>query len=228
MKKSLFSKVINGIKHPSKIYIYGTYELVRIIDGLRDIRICGCSLSKRRDTNIEGGNHYAPTCYWNLDEVFKDTKFTADDHFVDIGCGKGRVLAWWLSKGFPGTATGIELDPYVAGVAKKWLKRYPEERVRLIEGDGLKQDYSKYTIIYIFRPFAKEFLIRFLERLEAQLTHPVYLYYMSDQFSREVLWERPNWKGLRRRAIWKKYGLCLYGCPQYYSIWKYTPQQNNS
>ena len=212
------------IKHPSLIYIYSTYYLVRFIDGFRDRKICGCSLSKRRTTNIEGGNDYAPTCYWNLDEMFKNTKFTAEDHLADIGCGKGRVLAWWLGKNLPGRATGIELDPFVAGVAKQWLKRYPEDRVRLIEGNALEQEYDEYTIIYLFRSFTKEFLVRFLERIEAQLTHPVRLYYMSDQFSREVLWGRPGWKGLRRRRIYKKYGLCLYGSPQYYSVWMYSPK----
>ena len=223
MKESKFKKIIEYIKHPSRIYIYITYRIVRIIDGIHDRQICGCNLSRRRNTNIEGGNHYAPTCYWNLDEMFKDAQFTEEDSFVDIGCGKGRVLAWWLGKKLPGKCTGIELDPFVAGVAKKWLSRYPEERVRLIEGDALKQDYSEYTIIYIFRPFTKEFLIRFLERMEAQLTHPIRFYYMTDQFSREVLWGRPGWKGIRRRKVYKKYGLCMYGSPQYYSIWTYTP-----
>ena len=224
MEKGILQKLWKYIKHPGLIYVYITYWIVRIIDGARDKRICGCSLSRRRDTNIEGGNHYAPTCYWNLDEVFKDTKFTAEDHFVDIGCGKGRVLAWWIGKNLPGKCTGIELDPFVAGVARKWLKRYPEDRVRLIEGNALEQEYNEYTIIYIFRPFAKEFLIRFIERLESQLTHPIRFYYMSDQFSREVLYQRPGWTGLRRRAVYKKYGLCMYGCPQYYSIWGYKPQ----
>lgn len=221
--RSKWEKIFDFVKHPKRIYIYITYRIVRIIDGFHDRRICGCSLSRRRDTNIEGGNHYAPTCYWNLDELFKNTEFTADDHLVDVGCGKGRVLAWWLRKKHPGKCTGIELDEFVAGVAKKWLKRYPEERVRLIEGNALEQEYNDYTIIYIFRPFAKEFLIQFLERLESQLTHPVCLYYMSDQFSREVLYQRPGWKGIRRRKVYKKYGLCMYSSPQYYSIWKYEP-----
>ena len=119
----MIKKLIEYIKHPSRIYVYVTYRIVCLIDGARDRRICGCSLSRRRDTNIEGGNHYAPTCYWTLDEIFRNTKFSADDHFVDIGCGKGRVLAWWLAGKFPGRATGIELDPFVAGVARKWLKR---------------------------------------------------------------------------------------------------------
>ena len=114
------------ITHPSKIYIYITYRIVRIIDGFHDRRICGYDLTKRRVTNIEGGNHYAPTCYWTLDEMFRNTKFTEKDHIVDVGCGKGRVLVWWLGKGLPGKATGIELDPYVAGVARMWLQRYPE------------------------------------------------------------------------------------------------------
>lgn len=224
MGDSKIKKLWEFIKHPSRIYIYITYRIVRIIDGFHDRRICGCDLTRRRDTHIEGGNNYAPTCYWNLDELFKNTTFTANDHLADIGCGKGRVLAWWLGKKLPGKCTGIEFDPYVAGVARKWLKRYPEERVRLIEGNALEQDYDEYTIIYIFRPFAKEFLIRFIERLEAQLTHPIRLYYMSDQFSREVLYKRPRWKGHKRRSVYKKYGLCMYSCPQYYSVWSYEPQ----
>lgn len=227
MKESFLRKLIRYIKNPKLLYINLTCRLVRLIDAMHDMRICRCSLRKRRDTNIDGGNHYAPTCYWNLDEVFKETQFTEKDHFVDVGSGKGRVLAWWLGKRFPGRATGIELDSYVAGVAKQWLKRYPEERVRMIEGNALEQDYSEYTIFYIFRPFAKEFLVRFLERLEAQVTHPICLYYMSDQFSREVLLNRPRWKGLHRRSVWKKYGLYLYACRQYYSIWRYEPPQNS-
>ena len=226
MEKNILKKLVYFIKHPKRLYISITYRIIRIIDGIHDRRICGCDLTRERDTNIEGGNRYAPTCYWNLNEVFKDAEFTEADRFVDVGCGKGRVLAWWLEKKLPGTATGIELDPFVAGVAREWLKRYPEDRVRLIEGDALKQDYAEYTIIYIFRPFAKEFLIKFLERLESQLTHPVRLYYMSDQFSRELLWDRPGWTGLRRRRIHKKYGLYMYWCPQYYSIWSYVPNHN--
>lgn len=220
----MIKKLIEYIKHPSRIYVYVTYRIVCLIGGARDRRICGCCLSRRRDTNIEGGNHYAPTCYWTLDEIFRNTKFSADDHFVDIGCGKGRVLAWWLTGKFPGRATGIELDPFVAGVARKWLKRYPEECVRLIEGNALEQDYDEYTIVYIFRPFKKEFLVRFIERLESQLTHPIRFYYMTDLFSREVLYQRPGWTGIRRRKVYKKYGLCTYSCPQYYSIWEYKPQ----
>ena len=224
MKQGILSKVMDYLIHPNRIYIYVTYKIVRIIDGFHDRRICGCDLTKMRETNIEGGNHYAPTCYWNLDELFKDTKFTSDDHLVDIGSGKGRVLAWWLGKNLPGKCTGIELDPFVAGVARKWLKRYPEERVRMIEGNAIEQEYDQYTIIYIFRPFAKEFLVKLLERLEAQLTHPIRFYYMSDLFSCEVFWNRPGWKGIRRRKIYKKYGLCMYRSPQYYSVWTYDPQ----
>ena len=228
MIQNKLKKLVKYITHPSKIYIYITYRIVRIIDGFHDRRICGYDLTKRRVTNIEGGNHYAPTCYWTLDEMFRNMKFTEKDHIVDVGCGKGRVLVWWLGKGLPGKATGIELDPYVAGVARMWLQRYPEERVRLIEGDAMEQDYSEYTIVYLFRSFTKDFLIRFIERLESQLTHPIRFYYMSDQFSREVLWKRPGWKGICRRKVYMKYGLCTYGSPQYYSIWKYDPQQNNS
>ena len=201
MIQNKLKKLVKYITHPSKIYIYITYRIVRIIDGFHDRRICGYDLTKRRVTNIEGGNHYAPTCYWTLDEMFRNTKFTEKDHIVDVGCGKGRVLVWWLGKGLPGKATGIELDPYVAGVARMWLQRYPEERVRLIEGDAMEQDYSEYTIVYLFRSFTKDFLI---------------------------LKDRPGWNMQFREKLTSIYGVKIAKAPQYYSIWKYDPQQNNS
>ena len=50
MKESKFKKIIEYIKHPSRIYIYSTYRIVRIIDGIHDRQICGCNLSRRRNT----------------------------------------------------------------------------------------------------------------------------------------------------------------------------------
>ena len=37
-----------------------------------------------------------------MQEIFKDEQFVADDNFMDIGCGKARVIAYLLKNNFLG------------------------------------------------------------------------------------------------------------------------------
>jgi len=214
-------------KHKVK-YIYAryTYSIVFIIDGIYDIWLCGSWLSRKRIVNVKGATSYEPTRYWALNIIFKDAKFTENDSFVDIGCGEGRVIAWLINKHFPGQITGIEKDPDVAAIAKKWMEHRPNENVRLIEGDAMEQFYNDYTIMYIFRPFNEEFFERLILRIEEQLTHPIRFYYLTDFYCRKYLTGRQGWKMINRQYIWRTYGLYIFPVPQFYSVWIYTP--NNS
>lgn len=220
-------ETLKNIKHKIKHeYICFTVYVVKIIDGIRDIWFCGSLLARDRSVNVEGATAYAPTWYWALKELFKDAEFTEDDSFVDIGCGEGRVIAWLMYKRFPGQITGIEKDPDVIAIAKKWMKRHPNEKTRLIEGDAIEQSYNDYTILYIFRPFNEEYFERLILRIESQLTHPVRFYYLTDFYSRKYLTGRKGWKMIKRQQIWRKYRLYIFYAPQFYSVWTYSP--NNS
>lgn len=172
---------------------------------------------------MEGATAYSPTCYWALDELFKDAVFSPEDHFVDIGCGMGRVLAYLIEKGFPGHLTGIEYDPYVASVARKWIEKDKSGKVNIIEENALKEQYNRYNIIYIFRPFSEEYFKQLIVRLEEQLTHPIRFYYLTDYYSRKFLTGRQGWNMIKRDFVFKKYWLYLWYYPQYYSIWDYYP-----
>lgn len=215
------------LKHKVK-YLYAryTYRIMFVIDGICDIWFCGSWLSRTREVNVDGATAYAPTWYWALGEIFKDAEFTENDSFVDIGCGEGRVIAWLIHKRFPGQITGIEKDPDVAAIAKKWIAHCPNEHVKLIEGDAMEQFYNDYTIMYLFRPFNEEFFKRLIQRVESHLTHPIHFYYLTDHYSRKYLTDRQGWTMIKRQYIWKKHGLYIFPVPQFYSIWLYTP--NNS
>ena len=205
------------------VYVNGTFYIVKIIDKIHDIRLIGFDLTNKREVEVEGAINYMPSRYWALDKIFTDAVFTSEDRFVDIGCGMGRVLAYLLEKNFPGHITGIEKDPYVADIAKKWMEKYKDRQVELIEGNALEQQYDRYTIIYVFRPFSEEFFERLVFRLEAQLSHPIRFYYLTDHKSIHFLKGRSGWKMIKRDYIFRKYGLCIWKCPQYYSIWDYIP-----
>lgn len=206
-----------------RIYVGITFRMVQLIDSIHDRRLCGFDLTKKREVEVEGAINYMPSRYWALDIIFKDSEFTSEDRFVDIGCGMGRVLAYLLEKKFPGHITGIEKDPYVADIARKWMTRYKDRQVELIEGNALEQQYDGYTIIYVFRPFSEEFFERLVFRLEAQLSHPIRFYYLTDHKSIHFLKGRRGWKMIKRDFIFRKYGLCVWKNPQYYSIWNYIP-----
>ena len=222
-------KIKQGRTNPKelvvRLYIRITYRIVRIFDRIHDKRLCGYDLTRRRKVEFEGATSYQPTVYWALDEVFKDAVFSANDHLVDVGCGMGRVIAYLVEKKFPGQLTGIECDSYLASVARKWMEKDKSGKVRLIEGDALKAQYDQYTILYLARPFSSEvFFNRMILRLEEQLTHPIQFYYLTDLYSRKCLKGRQGWEMISRCPVYRKYGLYLYGYPQYLSIWKYCPQ----
>lgn len=222
-------ETIHHLRHKAKLkYVKITFHVVRIIDGIRDIFLCGSWLARKRVVNVEGATAYEPTRYWALDTIFEDAEFSENDSFVDIGCGEGRVIAWLVKRCFPGQITGIEKDPDVAALAKKWMERRPNEKVRLIEGDAMEQSYDDYTVFYIFRPFNEEFFERLIQRVEAQVTHPIRFYYHTDYYTKKHLLNRQGWKLVKRKCIWKKYVFFIYLYPQFYSIWDYTPNVSSS
>ena len=203
-----------------------TSRIVLLHDWLIDRRVCGCSLRGKRAISVEGGTSYSPTCYWTLDQIFSPIEFKPSDHIVDVGCGKGRALAYFLHKKFPGRITGIEYEPDLASAARSWLKRNSSEKVRIIEGDAFAQTYDEYTDIYIFRPFETPYFIKFINLLEEQLTHPIRLYYMSDSINGGYLLNRPGWVLKKRCQSYRKYSLYLWRAPQTFSIWTFSPKNS--
>ena len=71
--------------------------------------------------------------YYALSLIFKGETIAPDDVLVDVGCGKGRVLNWWLSKRLPNRIVGLELDPEVAAHTRHRLRKY--RNVTIITGD---------------------------------------------------------------------------------------------
>ena len=214
----------NTAKYIKYVYFRITFRMVRIIDGYVDLRICGKPLTAIYATNIEGGTRCNSTCYWTLKEIFANSRFTKDDSLVDVGCGQGRLFAFLIKHHFPGKMTGIEYHTQTADYARSWIDtKYPDLNIRIINGDAFAHHYDEYNVFYLFNPFTKDYFIKFVELIESQLTHPIKLYFMTDQGKWQILDQRPGWNMQFRRKNYRKYCLYLWGSPQYYSFWNYTP-----
>ena len=227
------------IRMPSFIYkkrFYGNFfirkaislsiKITELFDDRKDRKICGCSLVKYvpslyRESMGATGSH--STCYWTLDKVLKDAAFDSSDAFIDVGCGKGRVLAYMIGKGYSFSLTGVELNADVAAYAQNWAKQY--DNVKIISGSAFDLDYNEYTVLYLGRPFEPETFYQFIRKIESELIHPIRLYYCYDQQSGDFLNDREGWTMLNREKIFTSHGLFMFHNPQRYSIWIYTPHE---
>ncbi|MDO5328993.1 MAG: class I SAM-dependent methyltransferase [Coriobacteriia bacterium] len=198
------------------------------LDSFKDKKICGCSLVKYvpslyRETKGSTGTQASK--YFALDKIFENQKFSANDKFVDIGCGKARVLAHLIDKNFPGKLYGIEINHDVAEFAKAWTVKY--HNITIIEGDVFEHDLDTYNIFFLGRPFETEYFIKFIDKFEKEITRPVKFFYWWDNQSGNYLDNRPGWKLNKRSFIYRNKILYVSPFPQRYSIWTYTPSRKN-
>jgi len=175
--------------------------------------------SRYKDSHGATGSQSAP--YRGLEEIFEHIRLDSSESFIDIGCGKGRVLAYMVSIGAPFALTGVELDPDIASVARKWTSRFP--RVKIINKNAFDLDYNDYTILFMYRPMETDTFKEFIDYLEGHLRHKVTLYYYADSQSGYYLNDRSNWRLISRHEIHKKKGLYIHLEPQRYSVWTYEP-----
>lgn len=200
-----------------------TYDL------LIDLQVCHRSLVKQipsKDQDIQrgvGSTATQSTPYAVLRRIFKGIKLTANDSFIDVGCGKGRVLAFLVRMKAPCDLWGVEMNEEAGRIATEWSKQYCN--VHVIVGDAFELNYDQYTVLYMSRPFLPVTFLSFIELLESQLTHPITLLYWVDQQSGYLLRDRSGWSKLRGGSLYKVHGLKVASGPQGYSLWQYVPQR---
>jgi len=126
-----------------------------------------------------GAVNVANTDYAVLPYLF-DRLIEHGDVLVDVGCGKGRVLNWWLRYYPHNRIVGIELDGLVAKKTRHRLRRYPQITIRC--GSVLTDFPAEGTFFYLFNPFDRTVMRQFLElffaaRPQNQLKARKILYY---------------------------------------------------
>lgn len=192
-------------------------------DMRRDCELCGRSLERAERTRhaAEGAHDPTATPYYVLEDLIGELGLTEESHLLDVGCGAGRVLAYFVGAGLPGRVTGVELDARLAAEAKAWSRRYPQ--VRVIAGSALDLPLAGFTHAYLFNPFDTPVLAAFLDKLEREATGPVTLVHMSDNGEWPVYLGRSGWTVLRESFFE------LPGedgdCPQHATVRRFVPQK---
>jgi hypothetical protein len=154
-------------------------RLARIVMRLR--RLVGNVITDLRYGGFLGGRAYASpfshlgandsnnSDYGVLEQIFA-SRVRADDVLVDVGCGKGRVLNWWLSKGYGKKIYGLEIDPAIAAATAARLRRH--RNVTVLAGDAIANIPADATLFYLFNPFDAAVMARFRDRVRQVCTRP--------------------------------------------------------
>jgi hypothetical protein len=133
----------------------------------------------------------ANTDYEALPEIFANA-IGPSDVLVDVGCGKGRVINWWLSRGFDNQIFGIELDPKIANETSHRLRHYPN--VKIIFGDAVLRLPEEGTVFYLFNPFDETWIRALKERMDRFFgsKRPIRVFYYNCLHS-EIFEADPCW-----------------------------------
>lgn len=133
-------------------------------NAVRDLRYGGLlgGTIKTKQAHL-GAHNVSNTEYDELSRLFAEVEVAPDDVIVDVGCGKGRAINWFLSR-YPRNAIyGIELDPEVCARTARRLRRRPN--VTIVCGDATELLPEDGTLFYLFNPFGEPVLRKFAEAL---------------------------------------------------------------
>jgi SAM-dependent methyltransferase len=86
--------------------------------------------------------------------IYRFVRITNKDVLVDVGCGKGRMINYWLSRKLGNRIFGLELDPRVAGYTARNLSKW--RNVTIKSGDAIANLPKDGTVFYFYNPFTEE------------------------------------------------------------------------
>ena len=153
-------------------------------------------LSSGHEHDIHSAGYYAtaPSLFRGAIEhwsaTLKQSQLRLADYaFVDIGCGKGRVVMLAAEYGFR-EAVGIELNPRLVAVARRNLNRWMRRprvcrQIRILHGDALSLPIPDGPVVlFFFNSFEEEMVRMWVDRLvtaAASRSDPIDLIYLHPE-----------------------------------------------
>jgi hypothetical protein len=138
----------------------------KLRSALTDLRYGGSLLRGSVDSRYAhlGARGTENSGYDVLEELFAN-QVRPKDVLVDVGCGKGRVLNWWLDHYRSHRIYGIELDPDIAAQTRSRLRRF--QNVTILTGNVCELIPADSSLFYLFNPFDAAVMQRFIDALQA-------------------------------------------------------------
>lgn len=128
----------------------------------------------------EHNNNYSKSPKKVLKRIFDDIDFSESHSFIDVGCGKGYVVACATEYPFKDIG-GVEYTLELCKTCKKNLQILKLDKVEIFNCDAKEFDrYSDYDIFYFCNPFDVSILSVVARKiLEARNKDKCWIYYLN-------------------------------------------------
>ncbi|MCX7922426.1 MAG: hypothetical protein N3B21_10520 [Clostridia bacterium] len=155
--------VSGTLKYCILVCYHSLYSLLR--DTFLDLKYSGKILKGNHKTSYKhlGANDVYHTDYSVMPLIFNHISISRDDVLVDVGCGKGRVINYWLSQKLSNKMIGLELDPLVGRQTSSQFTA--RKNVKIIIGDAIANLPDDGTVFYFYNPFEAQNVARFEKRI---------------------------------------------------------------
>jgi SAM-dependent methyltransferase len=110
--------------------------------------------------------YYATLSYRALFRILRLADLQPDDVFVDLGCGKGRVLCCAAISNVA-RVIGVDDVPELCGVARRNVlaMAQPHAPVEVVQGRAEALDYRQASVLFMFNPFGPETIGQVVRKL---------------------------------------------------------------
>lgn len=183
MKSALWVKVIQEIKSHMQMALYHVYlAWQRSLDTIRDFRYdrrlgietTGRYISDKPATFFGDEFYYDTVEYSKLEKIIAFLRLNENDIFVDIGCGKGRIVLYTAAKKLK-KVIGIEYEKSLVDIARKNISSFKalKTEIEIIQADAGTYEISEGTVFFLNNPFGHKTLIKVLDNIRnSTLTFP--------------------------------------------------------
>jgi len=154
----------------------------------------------------EGYHDYEPSGWRSFKRAMRGVTAGPTDTFIDIGCGKGRVVAQAARRPF-GRVLGVELSDELAAQARKLVESERDRRrcgsVEIVVADITTwQLPDDVTVIYVYNALSGAGLQAMLDRISdsvRRVPRPLLMLYVNPIHEADVS-QHPSFELLRRRG----------------------------
>lgn len=179
--KSLIIKVIKEVRLSSLVMTKYVYK--RVNNLIKDhnyenkfgIETSELYYYKDDISEFRDGQAYHPTAYYLLEKMIANMEFHCDDVFVDLGCGKGRVVLFLALQNLK-KVIGIELHKDLANAAKSNMTKMKSKLntpVEIINKDATNFNLENCTIFFLNNPFGYKTMEKIIGNInKSLLTNP--------------------------------------------------------
>ncbi len=144
--------------------------------------------------DISHATVYMPASYLLLEDVFTRLPGNERNHFIDIGCGKGRVLCVAANHGFK-KVTGIDFSTGFCTTATQNLqltkRRFPALLATVINKDAATVEIpTDADCIFFFNPFDLFIMKTVAQNIRKSYTknpRTIYIVYLNPLYKKELL-----------------------------------------